>query len=155
MNAQRLYEKSIREHEGLRLKPYKDSKGYWTIGIGDLIDTKQMSFREAIHLWNNGITESAAIERAKHNIMRAAVNARLVLGPEFYDQLTDIRQEVLTEMVFQMGATGFGKFKKTIAFIRAGKHATAAMEMLDSKWHREDSPGRAETLAARYGNDSY
>lgn len=155
MNVQRLYDESVRGHEGLRLKPYKDSKGLWTIGIGDLIDQKQMSFKEAIHLWNNGITESAAIERCKNNIIRASLSARRVLGPEYYDQLSEVRQEVLTEMVFQMGAHGVSLFKKTIAFIRSGQHKLASMEMLDSKWHREDSPGRAETMAMRYETNSY
>lgn len=155
MNVDRLYSESLRGHEGLRLKPYKDSKGFWTIGIGDLIDKKQMSFREAIHLWNNGITESAAIERCKQNILRAHVHAREVLGSEYYDDLSEVRQEVLTEMVFQMGAHGVSLFKKTIAFIRVGEHRNASVEMLDSKWHREDSPGRAETLAARYRNNAY
>lgn len=155
MNADRLYDKSLRGHEGLRLKPYKDSKGLWTIGIGDLIDQKTMSFKEAIHLWNNGITESAAIERCKQNIRIAALDARRVLGPEYYDELSEVRQEVLTEMVFQMGAYGVSLFKKTISFIRSGQHKLASMEMLDSKWHRTDSPGRAETLAMRYENNSY
>ncbi len=155
MNAERLYNESIRGHEGLRLKPYKDSKGYWTIGIGDLIHKKNMSFHEAVALYENGITESAAVERCKQKIRKSEISARRVLGPEYYDELSDVRQEVLTEMVFQMGAYGVSKFVNTIGYIRNGMHSEAAVEMLDSKWHREDSPGRAETLSARYDKDSY
>ncbi len=155
MNAERLYTKSIRGHEGLRLKPYKDSKGLWTIGIGDLIHTKQMSFHEALGLWNNGIKESAAVERCMHNITRASLGARRVLNPEHYDFLSEVRQEVVTEMVFQMGELGFSKFKRTINLIRIGHHKQVPAEMLDSKWHREDSPKRAETLANRYAVDKY
>ena len=50
-------------------------------------------------------------------------------------------------MVFQMGVKGVGKFKK---FFRAAvaRHWDAAhKEMLDSKWHNEDSPARALELA--------
>jgi len=155
MNTRRLYEKSIRPHEGLRLKPYKDSKGFWTIGIGDLIHTNTMSFHEAESLMRNGITESRAIERCKHKIQVSEIAARRIVGPEVYDQLSDVRQEVLTEMVYQMGATGLQRFVNTLNYIRCGKHDMAAYEMLDSKWHREDSPGRAETLSRRYANDKY
>ena len=155
MNAKRLYDKSIRGHEGFRAKPYKDGNGFWTIGIGEKIHTNTMSFHEAEALMRNGITESAAIERCKQKIMVSEIGARRILGPEVYDQLSDVRQEVLVEMVFQMGATGFARFRETMSFIRNGNHQAAAVEMLDSKWHREDSPGRAETLSERYKANSY
>ncbi len=154
INQDRLFG-SVRIHEGLRLKPYKDSKGLWTIGIGDLIHFKQMSFHEAIDLWNNGITESAAIKRCKHKLIKASLGARNVVGALAWEDLSDVRQEVLTEMVYQIGPTGVGLFRRTVRFIKAGEYTDAAKEMLDSKWHREDSPGRAETLAERFRTGTY
>ena len=39
----------IKRHEGLRLKPYKDSLGYWTIGYGHLMTAKEkIAFADGI-----------------------------------------------------------------------------------------------------------
>ena len=51
-------------------------------------------------------------------------------------------------MACRMGCAGVRGFKKMLAAVAVRDYAEAADEMLDSKWHREDSPARAERMAA-------
>jgi len=54
MNMQRL-QNTLEHHEGLRLKPYKDSVGKLTIGIGRNLDDVGISKSEALLLLQNDI----------------------------------------------------------------------------------------------------
>ena len=47
-------------------------------------------------------------------------------------------------MAYQMGKPRLFKFTNTRAAYRAGDFEKTADEMLDSKWAREDTPGRAK-----------
>ena len=53
---------------------------------------------------------------------------------------------VLTEMIFQMGKSGVGKFEKMFTAIRNNDLQLASEEMLDSKWHHQ-TPNRARKLS--------
>jgi len=124
-------EQRITRHEGRRHKSYKDSKGILTAGIGRNL-------------------ESVAFTNAEIDLMFKNDLARAKRGAEtfyLYKILNDIRREVLIEMVFQMGAKGVGKFKKFFHAAGARNWEAAHKEMLDSKWHNEDSPARALELA--------
>ena len=59
-----------------------------------------------------------------------------------------IIREVVMEMCYQMGVTGFSKFKKTIGFFEAKDFKGASVEMLDSKWAVQ-TPGRAKQLSEK------
>ena len=52
----------------------------------------------------------------------------------WYAHLSEVRQRVVIDMVFNLGIAGFSRFKKTIRYIEAGEFKEAAVEMLDSKW---------------------
>ncbi len=133
MNLHRLRD-SLKHHEGKRLKPYKDSVGVLTIGYGRNLD----------HV---GITESEA-EALLDNDIRTAYESALRVVPSL-PLLTDARQEVVVEMTFNLGATRFGKFNKTLAFIHAREWTEAALEMLDSKWATQVGQ-RADTLSEKF-----
>ena len=63
---------------------------------------------------------------------------------------------VFTEMAYQIGVLGVGKFKKTIKFLKRAEWGNAATEMLDSQWAR-NFPNRAKELAnivANFENSS-
>ena len=53
------------------------------------------------------------------------------------------------EMAYQLGPTAFSKFKKTIYLLAHKDYRGASTEMLDSKWARDDTPGRALELSNR------
>ena len=138
MNYSRL-EKRIHIHEGFRANAYLDTVGKLTIGYGRNIQDVGISEPEATHLCENDID-------------RAIEGAETLLPPIDWKHLTDLRREVLVEMVFQMGLPRVLGFVNMIAALREYDYALAADEMLDSRWH-EQTPARCEDLARmmRYG----
>ena len=52
-------------------------------------------------------------------------------------------------MNYQLGVTAFSKFKKTIYLLANKDYKGASVEMLDSKWARDDTPRRAKELSDR------
>jgi lysozyme len=127
-----ILEKRLRNHEGMRLKPYKDSKGLWTIGVGRCLETKGISKEEASYLLKNDMEEAVL---------------RVVRGFPWSSDLGEDRFSVLVEMAFQMGMGGLLTFEKFLDHLEAGRYEEAANEMLDSKWAKEDSPKRALELS--------
>ena len=130
MNLSRL-KKQLRRHEGFRGDPYKDSEGNWTIGYGHLLNWSKQKAREELG----------------SDIRLAELECRGRF--RFFDQLNSTRQEVLVNMMFNLGWPRLKKFVKMIAAAEAGDHELVAVEMLDSKWHRQVK-GRAEELAEQY-----
>lgn len=124
----------LERHEGFVSHAYQDHLGYWTIGIGRLIDKEKgggISKDEAYYLLGNDLARIAR-----------ALDHRF---PE-WRSLTPNRRLVIQSMAFQLGVEGLMNFRKTLDYIRAGNFSKAADEMLDSKWARQ-TPKRAEELA--------
>jgi len=124
MNRQRLKDR-LKLDEGLRLEPYQDSEGWWTVGYGRLIDTRKggkISEDEAEYLLNNDID--------------VVINQVIREFPWFGD-LSDARQEVILNMVFNLGLPKFKGFKNAITAMKRHDWTDASREMLDSLWSRQ------------------
>ena len=129
-------EELIEDEERFVSYVYRDSKGFWTIGFGTLVDRKR----------GGGIT----VEEGRYlmaNRIRPVYSALDARAP-WWRGLTQARQAVLVSMGYQIGIDGLFKFKRTMAAMEAGDHEAAARGMLASKWAREDSPERAQRAAA-------
>ncbi len=124
-------EQRISRHEGTKLKPYKDSRGFLTIGTGRCLDTKGISVDEALYMLRNDIK---ACQQA------VTSNLPWVTG------LDDLRREVLVEMAFQLGINGLLGFKHFLEYAQFHQYDSAADEMLKSAWHTQ-TPRRCEELA--------
>ncbi|MGH8660625.1 MAG: glycoside hydrolase family protein [Burkholderiales bacterium] len=119
-------------HEGLRLKPYRDTRDKLTIGVGRNLDDVGITRAEALMLLNNDIaTVRNEVERAF----------------QWFSSLNAVRKAVVLDMVFNLGLPKFRQFEKTIAAIKAKNWEKAAREMLDSRWARQVGV-RAKELAA-------
>ncbi len=116
-----LHRQLIR-YEGLKLRPYKDTVGKLTIGVGRNLDDVGISEQEAMILLDNDI------ERARLDLAKAL---------PWVKTLDSVRQDVLINMAFNMGIGGLLTFKNTLASIKAGDYADAANKMLQSKWARQ------------------
>ncbi len=112
----------LKRHEGLKLKPYKDTKGLLTIGIGRCLETK-------------GITELEAEMLCNNDIAQCMVDLRNFLT--WFDKLDSVRQDVLMDMCFNMGISGLLKFHNTLTLIEQGKYVDASKEMLNSEWAKQ------------------
>jgi lysozyme len=129
----------LRLHEGVRYKPYRDTVGKLTIGVGRNLEDVGLNLAEVEILLNNDIT------RADVQCFEAF---------PFYAQLSEVRQKVLLDMCFNLGIAGLKKFKRTLGYVAAGEYDKAAAAMLESKWARQVGK-RAHRLAEmmRSGND--
>ena len=133
MDKEKLKEMLIR-HEGLKLKPYKDTVGKLTIGVGRNLEDVGISEDEAMYLLENDIkrAEKVAAECcAEHEVL--------------FETLPEDAKLVLVDMAFNLGYKLKG-FKKMFAALARGDFEEAAKEMLDSRWARQVGK-RAEELA--------
>jgi len=121
----------LERDEGLRLKPYADTVGKLTIGVGRNLD-------------DVGISEVEARMMLQEDIRRATrgLDSRL----PWWRSLCDERQDVLVNMAFNLGLSRLLGFKGTLAKMQAKDWAGAAAEMLDSAWAKQVG-GRARRLS--------
>jgi len=106
--------------EGLELKPYVDTVGKTTIGVGRNLTDRGISKDEAMVLLNNDV------QIASRELTEAA-------GDTFF-ALHDNAQRGLLNMAFNMGVPRLMGFKKMWAALEEGDYQTAAIEALDSRW---------------------
>ncbi|NBW18173.1 MAG: lysozyme [Caulobacteraceae bacterium] len=121
----------LERDEGLRLKPYKDTVGKLTIGIGRNLDDVGITAEEARYLVENDIGRC-----------EADLNRNL---PGWRD-LTEARQQVMVSLVFNLGWPNLSGFLKFLAALKRHAYAEAADELRDSLWYRQVK-GRGERLA--------
>lgn len=146
-------------HEGLRLKAYKCSEGYWTIGVGFNVQSRGLqTLEEAIgrkfapgtRLQDLVITKEEALRAFRSDLDRFEIQVRRYL-PEF-DSLGDVRQRVVMDMAFNLGFRALN-FKNCIAAIKRRDWSAAAREMYKSRWAHQVGDGeggrfdRADRLA--------
>lgn len=129
----------LEKDEGSIPHAYQDHLGFWTIGIGRLIDRRK----------GGGLSEDEIRYLLSNDIARVHQQVRAALP--WFDRLTDARKRALCNMAFQMGvgsaATGKGLlgFKNTLALMAAGKYAEAADNALKSTWATQ-TPQRAQRV---------
>jgi len=131
MNIDRLKSDLIR-HEGMRLKPYKDTIGKLTIGIGRCLD-------------DVGISEDEALMLLEHDLESAIKWVRTLVD---FDSLDTVRQEVLVNMAFNVGIARLREFVHMLNAVAEGDFEKASKEMLDSVWAGQVG-ARALELAER------
>lgn len=117
--------KELRRDEGVVSHAYQDHLGYWTIGVGRLIDKRRggkLRKSEIDMLLSNDIDEFAA-----------SLDKHL----PWWRTLDGVRQRVILNMAFNLGVNGLLGFKNTLAYVKAGNYEKAASNMLLSKWARQ------------------
>lgn len=121
----------IKQCEGLRLTPYQDSKGYWTIGYGHCLEFGDIPLSVAELLFaddfNNIILELSGCSW-------------------FVSQPANVKC-ALINMGFQLGLTNLLEFVDMIKALNKKDYAMAAKEALDSQWAR-NFPDRANEVAS-------
>jgi lysozyme len=120
----------IELHEGRRAKPYQDTVGKWTVGVGRNLTDKGLSDSEIDYLLMNDIRECTD-------------DLQTFL---WWDDLDEVRRNVLIDMRFNLGPSRFRGFKATLAAVAMGDYVTASDQMRKSKWYRQVK-SRGERLA--------
>lgn len=106
------------KHEGFENKPYEDSLGNLTIGVGRNL-SQGLTRDEVLFLLNNDI---ARCDRELKNNFR------------WYFDLCRTRQEAMIDLCFNLGITRLLTFKKALAAMAELDYDKAAEEILDSKY---------------------
>lgn len=113
----------LRVDEGFVPHAYTDSLGYLTIGIGRLIDKRK----------GGGITEEEAEMLLSNDLART--EGELLGELPWVAGLDSARKQVLVNMAFNMGMRTLLTFRATLAAVQRGDYATAADQMVKSKWY--------------------
>ena len=121
----------LKVNQGFRSKVYKCTEGYDTIGYGFAIKDLELTEEEASLLLANRVAKKH-LEISKRS--------------DWYDDLPPEIKNVVIECCYQLGITGWSKFKKAIANMIDKNWKGAAEEMLDSRWAKQ-TPNRANQLA--------
>ena len=129
-----MLEDQLRRDEGERLSAYQDHLGFWTIGIGRLIDSRR----------GGGISTDESTMLLRNDIAR--IRVELLQRLPWFVHLDSMRQGVLMNMAFQLGINGLMAFQQMLAKVQGGDYAAAADQMLQSKWATQ-TPERAKRLA--------
>jgi len=124
---------SIKQHEGYVGVVYKDSLGIDTIGYGFAIKDLELDVDIC----------DIILERKLKNL-----NDRIKIKFDWYKYMPPEIQNIVTEMCYQLGVTGFSKFRKTISYLQNKEFKNASIEMLDSRWAKQ-TPNRAKALSER------
>lgn len=121
----------LRRDEGLRLKPYKDSVGKITIGVGRNLEDRGISNDEADLMLSNDIRHHINdLNKALPWIKQKPVAVRLGLY----------------NMAFNLGVPRLLGFEKMLERIDHDDYEGAAKEALDSKWAKQVGK-RADRIA--------
>lgn len=154
LNREILMAELIRD-EGLKLKAYRCTAGFWTIGVGRNLEAVGIDKDETLALkitrqscMDKGITRAQALHLLDNDIDRTEGDLDRYLP--WWRKLDLVRQRVLLNMCFNMGigheGRGLRSFKNTLRFIETGQYEKAAEGMLASKWAKQVGK-RANRLA--------
>jgi lysozyme len=128
----------LRSDEGFDPFPYKDIRGFDTIGYGFLVDREQ----------GGGLPLPVAEFWLDYDL-----NLRIDLfrkrWPPFEKQPLQV-QTALINMSYQMGVAGVLGFKLMLKALARGDRAEAERQALDSDW-AEQTPNRAKRVARAIG----
>lgn len=112
----------IELHEGRVPYAYQDSLGFWTVGVGHLIDR-----RKGGRLPDHIIDALLDYDIERHS-------AELFEALPWVKDLDEVRRTVLIDMTFNLGIGGLLGFKNTLRAIKENRWEDAAKGMLASKW---------------------
>ena len=138
MNMDRLLE-SVKKHEGYRNKVYLDTLGKRTVGVGHLCVEE---------FWEDDkeYDEKFLMTILEHDLQTAIKGAKELMEEHDCADIDEQAEEILIEMVFQLGKNGVSKFRNMWKALAEKNYIGASYEMLDSRWSKQ-TPNRAKAMA--------
>lgn len=146
MNRESVYDQ-LKIDEGVEYEIYEDHLGYPTFGVGHLV-------LESDPEHGQPIGTPVTIDRVKECFEKdldIAISECVVLYGDAWETFPGEVQEVLVNMLFNLGRPRLSKFKNFNKNILEGNWAGAAPEGLDSLWARQVG-NRAVRLMERLEN---
>ena len=145
MNREQV-QKQLEIDEGVVYEIYRDHLGYPTFGIGHLIREEDPEYGQTV----GTPVEKGRVTEAFQADLDIAINECKVLYDK-WDKFPGEVQEILVNMMFNLGRPRLSKFKNMKKALDKGNWQLAAVEGEDSLWYRQVT-NRAERLMTRLEN---
>lgn len=147
MNREEVFEQ-LKVDEGVVYAIYKDHLGYSTFGVGHLVLESDPEYGAEVGF---PVSEERVKECFDHDLDLAVSECGALYGEREFGEFPDEVQQILVNMMFNMGRTRLSKFKNFTSALQEGDWARAAVEGRDSRWHKQVT-NRAERLMSRMEN---
>jgi len=129
--------------EGVKYEVYNDHLGYATFGVGHLVLESDPEYGDPI---GAPVSESRVIEAFEQDCENVLRDCHILY--EDFDSLPEEAQQVIANMMFNMGRPRLSKFKGMKRGVDSRNWNAAADEMVDSAWYRQVT-NRADRLVKR------
>lgn len=149
MNREAVFEQ-LKIDEGVVYELYEDHLGYPTFGVGHLVVETDPEYGMSV---GTPVSEDRVRECFEKDLDTAISECHALYGEGVFGDFPDEVQQILVNMMFNMGRTRLSKFKNFTAALEEGDWKRAAVEGRDSLWHRQVT-NRAERLMVRMENVS-
>ena len=129
--------------EGIKYEVYNDHLGYATFGIGHLVIKSDPEYGQEI---GTPVNESRVIKAFEGDCDGVLRDCNILY--EDFGDLPEEAQQIIANMMFNMGRTRLSKFKGMKRGVDSRNWNDAADEMIDSAWYLQ-VPKRAKRLMRR------
>jgi lysozyme len=136
-------------NEGWKNKPYKDSRGLWTVGVGHLIGNGKTLPKE----WDREFSNQEVRELFEKDFTEHLKLAEKAPG---WDKANEAGKAGLIDLTYNMGGYWYKKFKVAAGLLADGKFKEAADEFKSSKWYKqvgERAPATVSLIRSGAAND--
>lgn len=148
--------------EGKRLSIYKDNLGHYTVGVGHLIIKGECSRERAIAILDRkiGCSTGGTIDEQQcymlfsSDLVDVEESIKRQWYYDIYQGLSDNRRKAVCNIVFQLGAVGYGKFRRHLGALQQGDYKRAYEEGLDSAWAKQ-TPARCKRVLTVLRDDNF
>jgi GH24 family phage-related lysozyme (muramidase) len=142
MNIDELREE-LKEDEGCKYEIYLDHLGLPTFGIGHLVTEWDEEYGKPVG--------TPVSEERVNNCFKVDVEGTISECQKLFNNFDDLPEEVqkiCANMMFNMGRPRLSGFKKFIAALENKDWQECAVQMEDSRWHKQVT-NRANRLISR------
>jgi lysozyme len=132
--------------EGIKFEIYLDHLGFATCGIGHLVKKTDEEFGKPV---GTKITKERAYELFEQDIKITIEDCCKLFDnfPKLHEEL----QQIIANMMFNVGYTRLSKFVKFIQAIKDKDYLEAEKQMINSRWYKQVGD-RAKRLCKRMRN---
>ena len=142
MNLENLRDQ-LEVDEGVRYNIYLDHLGYPTFGIGHLVISNDPESGQAV---GTSVSKERVGECFEQDVLSVIKDCHKLYDD--FDELPEEAQQIIANMMFNMGYTRLSKFRGMKRGVDARNWNAAADEMVDSRWYRQVTK-RANRLVQR------
>lgn len=123
-----IYEQLLRD-EGFRAEPYSDTRGFSTVGIGHNLNANPLSGEVY------PMSYDRAMEVLKQDVTR--IWLKLLGDLPWITKLDAVREGVLLNLTFNIGAAGEEAFHHMLSDVQEGNYEKAASDLENSLWYTQ------------------